>query len=244
MPSWVHAALLIGSCALATSAAATPPILVDDDRGIFARATSVQAGAFDEAIEPAEATSRAPFQASASISAATPLAGATSSASIDSEIDGSELAARGDTIVSSGAGAAGARGEAPGDSFFEVVFEATATEPFVLVGSIDADATGGDGYASVRLVDVGSGLALASHEAAPGQQQTFSSGGSVVAGSEYRLTAFAIAHALSNDGPGVAFADASYDATLFLPEPSRELGLLAGLALLSCLRGRGPGGPR
>ena len=55
------------------------------------------------------------------------------------------------------------------------------------------------------------------------------------AGATYRLTAFALAHALSDGTAGTVSGAASYDATLTLPEPSRRWVVAAALVCLAAL---------
>ena len=106
---------------------------------------------------------------------------------------------------------------------------------FILSGSLDASATLGDSYASVELVDLDTNTVLASHEVGVGEQVFFSDVGMLSAGTQYRLTAFSVAFALSDGAPSTVLADASHDVTLFLPEPSPNLALAWGLSALAGL---------
>ena len=72
---------------------------------------------------------------------------------------------------------------------------------------------------------------LATYEAGIGQQFVINEAGALIAGHEYRLTAFSLVYALS-DGVLQASGDADFDVTLAMPEPDRELSLAAGITLL------------
>ncbi len=228
------ALLLLAACA----AGATPPTLLQQDRGIYARATALQAGQSDEGVAPDEAADFAPFAASGAPSAATDDASAGASADLDSSLDGSLLSAEGSATSTASTGSGDATGEAPADVFFEVEFEAAASEAYHLNGSLGAAASDGDGYASVELRDVDAGTSLESYEALPGQADAFSETGMLQAGVTYRLTAFALSHArAAPGGASGASGDATFDVALALPEPSGTLSLAAGCAALAALHG-------
>ena len=225
-------ATLVGA---STSVHATPAVLLEQDRGVFSRATASEAGLFDEEISADEATSFAPLTTGVLSTGATPLASGAASADLDSNLDDSRIDASGSAVADATTTAADGRGEAPSDSFFEIVFEAAASEEFTLLGTVGADATLGDGYASVELVDLDTGTVLATHEAGIGEQIGFTDLGLLTAGTRYRLTAFAVAEALSDPTPATTSGDASYDVILFLPEPSQNAALSVGLAALAGL---------
>jgi len=233
--------LVTGGSALATLVGAstpvhaTPAVLLEQDRGVFSRATASEAGQLDEQVSADEATNFAPLTAGVLSTGATPLASGAASADLDSNLDGSRIDASGSALADATTTDADGRSEAPSDSFFEVVFEAAASEEFTLLGSLGADATLGDGYASVELVDLDTGTVLASHEAGIGEQIGFTDPGMLTAGTQYRLTAFAVAEALSDAVPATTSGDASYDVILFLPEPSQDAALAVGLAALAGL---------
>ncbi len=234
-------AICAGGCALVYLAGApalvhaTPAILLEQDRGVFGRATASEAGQFDEEITADEASDFTPLATGVESTGTTPLASATASADLDSNLDGNEIEASGSAVADAATSAADGRGEAPSDSFFEVIFEAAASEVFVLLGSVGADATLGDGYASVELVDLDTDTVLATHEAGIGEMIAFSDPGMLSAGTQYRLTAFAVAEALSDAAPATTSGDASYDLMLLLPEPSQNAALAVGIAALAGL---------
>ncbi len=234
--------LCAGGCALAHLAGApapvhaTPAILLEQDRGVFSRATASEAGQFDEQITATEASDFAPLLAGVASTGTTPLASAAASADLDSNLDGSQIGASGSAAADAATSAADGRGEAPSDSFFEIIFEAAATEEFLLLGSVGADATLGDGYASVELVDLDTGTVLATHEAGIGALIGFTDAGMLTAGTQYRLTAFAVAEALADANPATTSGDASYNFILALPEPSQNAALAVGIAALAGLR--------
>jgi hypothetical protein len=245
----VRTTILVLAASLCSSAAlATPPLLLDQDRGVYARATALEAAAFDETVDPDEADDFLPFAATVGGSAATANASADAAASLDSSLSGSEISAEGSASASSSSSEADAVGEAPADSYFEVSFQATASEPFTLIGVINASASVGEAYASVEFVNLAGGDPFSSHEVAAGQSDGFSDTGSLVAGGQYRLRAFALAHALSGPSPASTSGDADYEITLFVPEPSAHLGIAAGVAELAVLgrarRRRRAGGVR
>ncbi len=236
-------AIFAGGCALAHLASApalvhaTPAILLEQDRGVFSRATASEAGQFDEQITAAEASDFAPLATGIIASTGTtPLASADASADLDSNLDGNEIEASGSAVADAATSDADGRGEAPSDSFFEIIFEAAASEVFVLLGSVGADATLGDGYASVEFVDLDTDTVLVTHEAGIGELIGFSDPGTLTAGTQYRLTAFAVAEALSDATPTTTSGDASYDLMLLLPEPSQNAALAVGIAALAGLR--------
>ena len=218
-----------------TSVHATPAVLLEQDRGVFSRATASEVGLFDEEISADEALDFAPLTTAVQGTGATPLASSAASANLESKLDGSRIDASGSAVADATTTDADGRGEAPSDSFFEIVFEAAVSEEFTLLGSVGADATLGDGYASVELVDLDTGTVLATHEAGIGEQVGFSDPGLLTAGTQYRLTAFAVAEALSDAVPATTSGDAAYDVILFLPEPSQNAALAVGLAALAGL---------
>lgn len=225
----------------AAAAEATPPTLLQQDRGIYARATALEAGQADEQVAPDEAADFAAFLASAAPGASTADASAGASADLDTSLAASLLEAAGSTSSTASTTDADASAEAPSDAFFELEFQAAATESYSLDGSLDAAASGGDGYASVELRDVDADTSLRSYEVLPGQSDAFSDTGLLQAGVTYRLTAFALSHARAAESPSSASGDAAFDVVLELPEPSQTLALGAGcavLALLHALRGR------
>lgn len=230
-----------GSCALAhlagapASAHATPAILLEQDRGVFSRATASEAGQFDEQITADETSDFAPLAIGVASTGTTPLASGAASADLDSNLDGSQIEASGSAVADAATSAVDGRAEAPSDSFFEIIFEAAASEEFTLLGSVGADATLGDGYASVELVDLDTGTVLATHEAGIGELTGFTDPGMLTAGTQYRLTAFAVAEALSDATPATTSGDASYDIVLFLPEPSQNAALAVGIGALAGL---------
>ena len=228
----------------AASGHATPAVLIEQDRGVFSRSTAIEASEFDEQIASDEVSDFVSFTTTLLSTASTTEAGGDGAVNLDSDLDGDVIEALGSARSDAADTGADARGEAPSDSFFEVIFEAAASEEFVLQGGLDADATLGDGYASIEFVDLDTNTVLATHEAGIGDQLVFTDLGMLTAGTRYRLTAFALAFALSDSAPGAASGDAAYDVTLFLPEPSGDLGLGFGLAALVGLNAwRRRGGP-
>jgi len=240
----LRALLLILPTLVAGSALATPPVLQEQDRGVFTSSRSIEPASFDEAIDPDESSDFTPFSASVASNTSTVNASADASASIVSDLDGSELAVDGSATALASSSGADARGEAPADSLFEVLFEAAASESFLLQGTVAASTSSGDAFASVVLRDLDAQLDLASHQASPGESVPIATSGTLQAGNRYRLTAFGLAYALSEASAGAVSGTASYAATLFLPEPSRAVCLttgLIGLALLArCRSRRGP----
>ena len=69
-----------------------------------------------------------------------------------------------------------------------------------------------------------------------GEMIAFSDPGMLSVGTQYRLTAFAVAEALSDATPATTSGDASYNVILFLPEPSQNAALTVGIAALAGLR--------
>ena len=228
--------LLLATLTLAAAdGRATPPTLQEQDRGVFTRSSSIEPPSFDEAVDPDEAVDFTPFSASVVSDTSTVNASADASAGIVSDLDGSELTVSGTATALASSSGADSRGEAPADSLFEVVFEAAASEPFTLLGSVEASASSGDAFASVVLRDLDAELDVSSHQASPGESVPISASGMLQAGNQYRLTAFGLAYALSEASAGSVSGSASYQATLSLPEPSRELCLATGLIALALL---------
>ena len=229
-----HGAILVAAALVAPAAFATPAVLLEQDRGVFVRTQALYGGQSDEDVGADEASDFTALASSVDVFSGTTNAYANASASVDSDLAGSLIEGAGAVSVEAATNDPDARAEAPGDSFFEVLFEATATEIFFLTGRLDAGASFADAYASVRLVEVATDTEVASTEAGVGDVTYVSETGMLQAGTTYRLTAFAIAYGLA-DIPGTARGDAEYEVALFLPEPGAHASLAAGLAALAGL---------
>ena len=223
----------------AASVGAAPLILIEQERGVFTLSRVAANGSFEEQIVPSETFGSEPFSASVDASAAIATSSGSSHAELSTQLGAEILRATG---VAGGI-AIGTEGqaEAPADSFFEVVFEPSASQPFRLVGSLAADAFGvlGDSYASVTLSDVASGQTLAAQQSGPGSEQPFDLSGGLVAGARYRLTAFALAQNDAHELPVGAASVANFDLVLAVPEPSPALLLGSGGTGLALLAARG-----
>jgi len=211
--------------------------LLEQDRGVFAKSHAADAGSFDEMIAGGEASDFSDFSNTSPTNASSTLATANASAEIDSSVAASLLTATGAVAVSALTTDADGRAEAPADSFFEIVFEATASEAYSLWGLLDAHAVLGDGFAKVELVNLDTGFVLVSEEAGVGDSVPYDASGTLVLGDRYRFTAFALAYALADPTPANVGADASFEATLYVPEPAAKLQLGAGICTLAALGG-------
>ncbi len=225
----------VATFATAPGSHATPALLLEQDRGVFSRASAAEAAAFDEEIASDEAVDTTPFVGDVQSTGLTAGAAADAAANLDSDLDGSLIEAVGAASTGADTPLAGTRAEAPADSFFEVIFEATASESFTLQGSIEAAAVDAHAFASVEFVDLDTATVLATYEAPVGIQFAIDDAGMLVAGHEYRLTAFALAYSLEDLWGSAQSADASYEVMLVLPEPSQNAALACAVAALAGL---------
>lgn len=231
-------ALAVAGIGLVSDSANAAQTLLDQDRGVFSRATSAEDGEFDEVVTPDEATDFSNFNSTANASSSTTDGTAGATTTQNSTVDGDTIQASGTANSDASTSASDAQGEAPTDSFFELIFEATATETLPFTGNVNADATLGDGYASVELYDLDTDTQVASFEAIPGENFNFFDSVSLTAGREYRLTAFAVAYA-NADGIETESGDASFSVALgevignFVPSvPALSLGMQGVLAVV------------
>jgi hypothetical protein len=196
-------------------------VILDQDRGIFSSATAADATGNDDEVLADEATDTSDFDASATAHAITTDVDVTSATTIESRINGAGFSGEGSAIADAETFALDARGISQSDSFFEVLFEAGTTGDYRYRGEIEANASQGDGYASVELVDVTGSNQLVSFEVGPGGFLDLEGLVGLTAGNVYRLTAFAMAQGTAEDGVAIETGDASF--MIQLPEPSSHL---------------------
>jgi hypothetical protein len=230
-------AILVGSMPTGASGEVTPA-LITQERGVFSRVNAVETGSAAESARADEAIDFAPYSVLQFPVVSTLGATTGAQASMGSDLDGSDL------VVSAGLSATVlttmpvVRVEASGDAFFDVVFDMTDTATYQLTGSLDVNSMLGIANASVELTDVSTGSVLSSHGVDTLGQEIINETGDMMEGLRYRLRASAVVDASAGAVPSTAFADASYQVTLALPEPARDASLLAGLLLVMTLRRR------
>lgn len=231
---------LVTASEIALASAATAVSFVEQERGVFVRAYLADSPAFDEDRQALEAPGFGLFQASLAGAASLTPSLADALAALDSNLGPNAVHGSGSASVGATVLQGDWHGRASADSFFEVVFDvAPGGEPYTLGGHVDASAQGGDGFASVELVDAASGLVIVEHAAAPGGSEAFDDSGPLPAG-RYRLTAFALAHSEVEFAAGEPSGGASFEAVLTVPEPSarvQESVVLACLLIATALRG-------
>ena len=221
--------------AVLAATAAPAATISQAEQGVFSRAYVIHAPAFEEDVGVAETSEPVPFNASLATEATLGLSLVDAHAELDSSIVGAQVTAFGEARTGLSLIDTGRHADAPADAFFEVVLDvAGEDEPFALSGRVVGFAIGGEGFAAVELVDAATDEVLAAYVAQAGERRTFAETGLLSVGS-YRFTAFAIAHAGTEDASAYRAGFASFDAVLTVPEPSAPFQRAAGVATLALL---------
>lgn len=213
------ATVSVGLLALMAGPSGAAHILISQDRGVYAEAAASEDGEYDSQVTPDEAGDFSDFVSTAQASGSTTDAVAGATSTLDSTVDGNTVIAMGSASGSASTSAADARGRAPSDSFFELIFEAATTEDYTLTTSVEADSVLGDGFASVELVNLDTQAQLVSYEAGVGDSFDNIDVIGLVAGDQYRLTAYSIALA-DVETPTLQSGDAAFGLVLLVPEPT------------------------
>jgi len=219
---------------------AAAPLFLEQDRGVFTAAFAGESGQWSDDLDADEASDFSAFSASVGSTAFTANVAAETSASLISSIAAGRIEARGDAAGHAVTGTGDGLARAPADSFFELVFQTDADEPYFLEGHLDVDPTGpvGDAFASVRIVDLESSVAVFSTESAGGPSSDFADTGTLEGGRTYRLTAKALAYSPADTSIEDVQTAAGFELLLLLPEPTGGIGLAASLVLLALLAHR------
>jgi hypothetical protein len=179
-----------------------------------------------------------------SSAATTAIASAVAEASLVSALEPFGLSAIGSVSATATTTALDARGRAPANSFFELLFQVDATGDVPIAGRVQAANGGaeGDAWASVELVEVVGGATLVSYEAAPGADILFDESVALQANTTYRLTAQSLAYAQASQIVESSTGSASY--AIAVPEPSLGIQFIVSCVLVFGLRLRRRWSPR
>jgi len=206
--------------------------LQGQERGVVSAALAAEASGFEERYDPAESSDFFDFDVPVTSSATTTSASATAFSSLDSSLGALVVSADGQVSATAATTALDARGRAPADSFFEVLFQVDVSGDVLFAGNVQAafDGADGDAWASVELVDVDGASTLVSYEAAPGEDIAFDQTVSLAANTTYRLTAQSLAYAQASEIIESSAGSASY--MIAVPEPSMPLQFVVSWAVL------------
>jgi hypothetical protein len=230
------ATITVGLLTLLAVPAGAAHVLIAQDRGVYAEVAASEDGEYDSEATPDEASNFSDFVSTAQASGSTTDAVAGATSTLDSTINGETIVATGSANGSAGTSAVDARGRAPSDGFFELIFEAATTEDYTLTTSVEADSVLGDGFASVQLVHLDTEAQLVSYEAGVGDSFGNVDVIGLVAGDQYRLTAYSIAVA-DIEAPALESGDASFGVMLMVPEPSLLMLQGAGALAITAIAG-------
>jgi hypothetical protein len=236
--------LLLSLC-VAIPLTADAAFFLRRERGTYSRSYVVQTPGIAEEAASSQTVRLRRFDEFDATSVVRPPSICASNAWLDSNIAKRGARASGRTMSFIYAFGDDRRVETPADSVFDLHFLVAEGEPFRLRGQVDAEATLAESHAYVEIVG-DDGVVVFESEAAPGETHVFDTEGTLSAG-RYRLTGVAqsfgeVADVL--DPPTMpirrAIAGASFEAVLFVPEPSVALAARCTLLVMALIVAKRP----